>query len=59
MTALLVFDAIDTAGTVLDAIGLWFLIGAGILTAALAVLAVGVIGAVRGLVALLHLGREA
>ncbi len=33
MTTLLVFDAIDTAGAVLDAIGIWFLIGAGIFTA--------------------------
>ncbi|MGW2908705.1 hypothetical protein ACWC91_40975 [Streptomyces sp. NPDC001204] len=59
MTTLLVFDAIDTAGTMLDALGIWILVGAAIFTAALAVLVVGVAGAVRGLAALLHLGREA
>jgi hypothetical protein len=59
VTALLVFDAIDTAGTVLDAIAAWFLIGAALLTVGLVVLAVGVAGAVRGIAALLHLGREA
>lgn len=59
MTALLFFDAIDTAGTILDAIGVWLVIGAAIVTGVLVLLVVTAAGAWRGLAALLHLGREA
>lgn len=59
MKTLLVFGAIDTAGTILDAIGVWILIVAAIVTALLIALAVAAAGAWRLLAALVHLGREA